>query len=88
MESTLREGQVVLVQKKWFFCVFKKGDVVFLKDPRNGRILLKRIIKIRYSRKNISFFVQGDNAKESTDSRDFGWVDKRYLSGKVLASKW
>lgn len=75
-------GQKVLVQKKWFFCKVKKGDVVVLKDKRHKLIILKRI---KDENKN-SYFVVGDNKNESRDSRVFGWVEKKQVIGKVIYS--
>lgn len=42
-----KQGQKVLAQKKWFFCKLNTNDVVVLKDPRDKRIILKRIKEIR-----------------------------------------
>lgn len=80
MSPELSEGQKVLVQKKMFFCKFKKENMVALKDPRDGRVIIKRIKNI----KNKDYFVVGDNAGESTDSREFGWIKESDIIGKVI----
>lgn len=91
MFPTYIEGENVLVQKGWFFCRYKSEDIVVCRDPRNKRMLLKRIKKIRNKgnilHKNSIYFVVGDNTKESTDSREFGWLDKNLLVGKVMYPK-
>ncbi len=76
MLPTLKPGQDILV-----FCWFlrlKKGDLVVFK--KNGKELIKRVQKIH----NEEYFVIGDNKKESTDSRRFGWIKKSEIIGKVI----
>lgn len=79
MYPTLRPGQSV-VSSNWhyFFRKPKKGDIVVLKQ--NGRFIVKRLQKA--SGRHI--FVVGDNQKESTDSREYGAIDKKNLIGKVV----
>lgn len=79
MHPLYKPGERVVVIKKEFFPI-KIGNVVVLKDPRNGTIILKRVSKM----KSKLYFVVGDNSKESTDSRQFGWIRKKYIIGKVL----
>lgn len=45
-----------------------------------GKEMIKRIQKIRGN----EYFVVGDNKKESTDSRNFGWIKKDQIIGKVI----
>ncbi len=80
MVPALSEGTVVVVIKTWFFCRVFKGDVIVFRDPRTHARVIKRIIDIR----NNAYFVQGDNSQESTDSRTYGWILKKYVIGKVL----
>ncbi len=81
MEPTLHDGQIVLLNKlAYFFSLPKEKDIVALRDPRDKKILIKRIIK---KEKN-KFFVQGDNKAESTDSRKFGMIGKNDILGKVF----
>lgn len=83
MEPTLQEGTVVLVNTYAFwFRSPKKNDIVALYDPRDKKILVKRIIK---KDKNM-FFVQGDNTLHSTDSREFGMINRRDILGKIVKS--
>ncbi len=77
MLPTLKPGQDVLV---WcWFLKLKIGDLVVFN--RGGKEMIKRI-HLYHGR---SIFVLGDNRKESTDSRSFGWVDKSEIIGKVVS---
>jgi len=76
MIPTLREGQDVLV---WCWFINPKiGDIVAIKV--DGREMIKRIHKVD----DRSMFVQGDNEKESIDSRKFGPIKKEQIIGKVI----
>lgn len=81
MEPAFRKGQTLLVSGIPYILQQPRiGEVVVTKDPRDGRLLLKRIKKIEGS----VFFVVGDNEKTSTDSRVFGPIKKENIPGKVL----
>lgn len=78
MYPTFKEDDIVLVNRlSYFFGTPKIGDLVVLKKVK---YIIKRIEKI----KGDDFFVVGDNRKESTDSRSFGWVSKKEIVGKVI----
>jgi len=79
MYPTFTEKDIVISFHKWFI-KFKPGDICICRDPRTRRLLVKRIKDI----KNNTYFVVGDNKMESTDSRDFGWLDRELLVGKVI----
>ena len=79
MLPTYKNCDVVLVNKlAYVFSVPKIDHVVVIKNPK-GRYIIKRINKVS----NDQFFVVGDNTKESTDSRSFGWIGKKDIVGKV-----
>ena len=79
MLPTLKPGQDILCFNwAYFFSKPKKGDVVVFR--KNGKDMIKRIQKLL----DREVFVQGDNGKESTDSRNFGPVDKSQLVGKII----
>ena len=81
MEPAFKEGKTLFVSSiPFLFQKPKVGDAVVVKDPRDGRLLLKRITKIE----NGKFFVAGDNTKSSTDSRIFGVISKNHILGKVI----
>jgi len=76
MLPTLKSGQDVLV---WYWFLNPKiGDLVAIKV--NGKEMVKRIQSTNGRR----YFVVGDNEKESTDSRNFGWIRKSEIIGKVV----
>lgn len=58
----------------------KVDDVVVLTDPRDKRLILKKVDGVFGDK----YFVVGENLTESTDSRTFGAVNKRQIVGKVL----
>ncbi len=75
MHPTLREGQVVLVFMSRYLRV---GDVVVaFMDQRE---VVKRITKMRDG----TVFLEGDNRKESTDSKTHGWLPDRHILGRVI----
>jgi nickel-type superoxide dismutase maturation protease len=81
MYPTLSDGQIVLVNRlAYWFATPKTRDIVAVSDPRDGKILIKRITKIEGKQ----YFVQGDNKKASTDSRVFGMIEKSDILGKVI----
>ncbi len=76
-----KSGETVLVMRfvSSFFTP-KLQDVVIAKDPRDGKFLLKRVTAIEKD----TFFLVGDNKSVSTDSREFGMIDRSGLIGKVI----
>ena len=51
---------------------------------KNGIEMCKRIKKIKTIEKNIFIWIEGDNKKNSFDSRNFGWIKKEFIIGNVL----
>jgi len=81
MEPTIRAGQTVLVNRmSYWFGSPQKNDIIALYDPRDGKILIKRITKKNGTR----YFVEGDNKSASTDSKVFGWIGKSAIIGKAI----
>jgi len=79
MKPTLENGQFVLVDPKP--AVVSEGDIVICRHPTMDLELVKRVMVLEEGR----FFVQGDNVKESSDSRQFGWLTKEHICGKVVS---
>lgn len=79
MESTLLQGQSVLVSSiPFLFSKPKIGDIVAIR--KSDKVFIKRITKIHGDK----YFVSGDNKKDSLDSREFGFVEKKDILGKVV----
>lgn len=72
-----------IISFNWAYLISKPkvGEVVVIKIK--GKNMIKRVSKI-YDRVNLKLFVVGDNKKESTDSRSFGWIKKNKIIGKVI----
>ena len=81
MSPTLNHGDEVLVNRLSFlFFKPKIGQVIALRDPRDKKVLIKRISKIQAKK----YFVEGDNKQNSTDSRKFGMIEKSDIIGKII----
>lgn len=79
MEPLIKNGNTVLVSGiLYFFKKPKVNDVVALSF--NGKIIIKRITKEEKG----NYFIEGDNKKDSLDSRKFGMISKDKILGKVI----
>lgn len=76
MLPILKPGQDVLIMH-WFIKV-RVGDLIIFK--KDGKEMIKRVQKVL----DREVIVQGDNQKESTDSRHFGPINKDQIIGKVI----
>jgi len=54
------------------------GDLVAVHDPRDGRLLVKRVATVD------PLTVAGDNPSASTDSRTFGAIARDRVVGRVV----
>lgn len=79
MVPILSTDQKVVVVKYWFNPP-KIGEIVLCKHPNTGLLLIKQIKKI----KNRQYWVEGVNKYESIDSRDFGFLERKKIIGKVI----
>ena len=81
MLPSFREGDYLLVCNiAYLLSSLKKGDVVIARHPSDKQLILKRILKI----KDKKYFLAGDNQKDSSDSKNFGKVNRKSLVGKVF----
>ena len=82
MVPTFMEGDIVLVNRMaYLFTKPQLNDIIVLRDPRNQSKVIKRITKISHD----CYFVEGDNKKESTDSRVYGEIERKAIIGKVIS---
>jgi nickel-type superoxide dismutase maturation protease len=81
MYPTFSASDIIFVNRLAYVFVHPQlNDIIALHDPRDGKVLIKRIIKIEGK----GYFVQGDNKNSSTDSRVFGMIGRRDIIGKVI----
>lgn len=81
MNPTLKDGEVVLVDRKPE--KIEVGDIVVAKHPieQTGEIV-KRVERIN---ERGHYYLVGDNLEDSNDSRTFGAVTREYIKGKIVA---
>lgn len=90
MEPALRPGDVVWTIRKPFVRQLRQGDLALVRDPRDGRLLLKRVIAGpggEHAGRVLAldeYWLQGDNPGHSRDSHDFGPVAFPKILGRVL----
>ena len=77
MRPAFEPGDRLIVLWPW---PVRPGQVVALRDPRDGRLLVKRVVDRRAGLVE----VRGDNPAASTDSRHFGPVPRGRLIGRVV----
>lgn len=76
MLPTLKPGQEILVSNMpYLFFKPKPGDLVTFKD--GNKFIVKRIKLVTGHRS----LVTGDN---QNDSKDYGWINKKQIIGKVI----
>lgn len=81
MYPTYQDGDILLINRlAYLFSKPRVGDVIAAKDPRDKKILIKRIEKVNANK----YFVVGDNKRHSTDSREFGMIERKDIIGKVM----
>ena len=79
MSPTYKEDDNVLVSSiPLLFSKPKEGDVVVFE--KYNRMYLKRVEKVIDNK----YFLEGDNKKDSMDSRAFGSVFEKQIKGKVI----
>jgi signal peptidase I len=88
MYPSFRNNEVVCALRLLYKSNLRKGNVYVFNKPyiTERRILIKRlhkVISISETRHKKYYFL-GDNAANSCDSRDFGYVRERDVIAKVL----
>lgn len=80
MKPSFKESDFV-VAMRYIFSRPRVGDVIVIKHIATRRLLLKRITMTH----DKQYWIEGDNKRESHDSRHFGWIGGDEISGKVIA---
>lgn len=78
MLPKIRPGSIVMALK---FLRPKVGDVVILRH--DNKELIKRISELSGN----GVYVLGDNPKESSDSRQYGWLPISTVLGVVIGAR-
>jgi signal peptidase I len=97
MEPELHSGEALLFDKLAYVRgAPRRGDIVLIQEP--GRKGLRMVKRIKGIPGDISgddlvlnegeYWVEGDNAAESTDSRTFGPVRRSELLGRAWIRYW
>ena len=83
MFPTLVEGDN-LWSVRSYLCTIRVGDIVVAKPYEcDNKLVIKRVHRIE----NGYYYILGDNADESYDSRNYGWVSKKEIVAKVMKCK-
>lgn len=77
MQPTILNTRKVIVIP-YFFTKPKKNDIVAFRFKKE--IFIKRIREIKGNK----YFLEGDNKKDSLDSKKIGLIEKKEIIGKVI----
>ena len=85
MHPTLRAGQEVLIKplKEPSPDTIRPGMILYLQHPLNREI---QIIKRCSHWEGTKLWVLGDNAAESTDSRQYGAIAPQFVLGSIVCT--
>ncbi|MBP0021459.1 MAG: nickel-type superoxide dismutase maturation protease [Cyanobacteria bacterium SBLK] len=84
MLPLLKPGEEILIDLQAYRNTFPRvGDLVIARHPQKPE--LKIVKRVAWVVENGDCFLQGDNPKESTDSRTFGVVRRDYILGKATS---
>jgi len=78
MRPALEPGDRLLVVRRR---AYRPGSVVAVADPRDGRLLVKRVTAVEPDGRLV---VAGDDPDASTDSRTFGPVARALVRGQAV----
>lgn len=100
MVPTFKNGDYLIVDElSYQFHAPKKNDVVVFRYPYDtSKFFIKRITGLPGETVNTlsgeitlgenEYFVEGDNAPQSSDSRVWGPLNKNFIVGKTLVRLW
>ncbi|MEM9542440.1 MAG: nickel-type superoxide dismutase maturation protease [Cyanobacteria bacterium P01_E01_bin.42] len=84
MLPLLQPGEEILIDLQAYRKNYPRaGDLVIALHPQKPD--LKIVKRVAWITENGDCFLQGDNPRESTDSRIFGVVKRDYILGKVTS---
>ena len=85
MHPTLRAGQEVLIKRlaEPSPATVKAGMILYIQHPLNREI---QMVKRCSHWEGTKLWVLGDNAPESTDSRQFGAIAAKFVLGSIMCT--
>lgn len=89
MQPVLQHGDYLIVDRSPRFRTPQPGEIIIFQNPSNpNEKLIKRISKKKFENNEYKFWVLGDNKQHSIDSRNFGYVNKNHIFGRVFLRLW
>jgi signal peptidase I len=89
MKPTLNHRDYLIVDRSPRFRIPQPGEIIIFINPHNPREkLVKRISHKKFENNQFKFWVLGDNKGYSIDSRNFGYVNEKYIVGRVFLRIW
>lgn len=86
MFPTLRDKQLVLCKRLFRKTKLKEGKIYAFKSP-SGSLAIKRLdhVRVDNNRPNkVICFMLGDNADESYDSREYGYINAEDIVAQLI----
>ena len=85
MHPTLQAGQEVLIKRlaETSSATIKAGMILYIQHPLNREI---QMVKRCSHWEGTKLWVLGDNAPESTDSRQFGAIAAKFVLGSIVCT--
>ena len=90
MNPTLLKGDAVFCTLCDSISSINCGDIVFFKKNEKDSLMLfvKRVKYVNNVNKSPEYYMLGDNYGNSYDSRDYGWIRRSDILGKVSFVFW
>lgn len=86
MYPTVKDGELVLIYKPVNKYAIKEGKiyVVQMDLPSYKELVIKRLIKSYNTTDSVKIWLEGDNKPCSYDSRKYGYVNSKFIVGRVI----
>ena len=91
MYPTLQDGEQLFSVRTYLCRPVEVGDIVVARPKACGgdKLVIKRVHSKTFSPylQTNTYYILGDNADESHDSRDYGWITEKEIVAKVMMNK-